>query len=65
MISENIKNFYNNKKIIITGGTGLIGRFIVKKLCDFGAKVTIVSLDKFNNEKRANHIIGNLTNFDF
>ena len=64
MISENIKNFYNNKKIIITGGTGLIGRFIVKKLCDFGAKVTIVSLDKFNNEKRANHIIGNLTNFD-
>jgi GDP-L-fucose synthase len=65
MISDNIKNFFNDKKIIVTGGTGLIGRFTVAKLCDFGAKVTIVSLDKFNNEKRATHIIGDLTNFDF
>ena len=65
MISKNVKIFFNNKKIIVTGGTGLIGSFVVKKLCDFGAKVTIVSLDKFNNEKRATHIIGDLTNFDF
>jgi len=65
MIEDNVKNFFNNKRIIATGGTGLIGRFVVKKLCDFGAKVTIVSLDKFNNEKRATHIIGDLTNFDF
>jgi len=65
MICLNTKNFFTGKKIIVTGGTGLIGRFVVKKLCDFGSKVTIVSLDKFNNEKRAKHIIGDLANFDF
>ncbi len=65
MIKDEIKNFFKNKKIIVTGGTGLIGRFVVKKLCDFEAKVTIVSLDKFNVDQRADHQIGDLTNFDF
>ena len=55
MISEKIKKFFKNKKVIITGGTGLIGRSVVKKLCDFGSKVTVVSLDKFVVDKRAIH----------
>ena len=45
------KKFYKNKRIIVTGGTGLIGRAIVKKLCDFNAKVTVVSLDKLILDK--------------
>jgi GDP-L-fucose synthase len=65
MISESIKKFFTNKKIIVTGGTGLIGRFVVKKLCDFGAYVTVVSLDKLNIDKRAEHILGDLTDFNF
>lgn len=37
--------FYNNKKVLVTGGTGLIGRPLVELLLAQGAKVTIVSLD--------------------
>lgn len=65
MISNSIKKSFKKKKIIITGGTGLIGRFVVKRMCDFGAKVTVISLDKFKVDKRAKHIKGDLTDFNF
>ena len=42
-------NFFKNKKILVTGGTGLIGRPRVKYLVEFGAQVTIVSLDSPTN----------------
>lgn len=38
-------NFYYNKKILVTGGTGMIGIPLVKKLIKKNAKVTVVSLD--------------------
>tara|TARA_B100000575_G_C23139806_1_gene663017 strand:+ start:207 stop:1187 length:981 start_codon:yes stop_codon:yes gene_type:complete len=38
-------NFYYNKKILVTGGTGMIGIPLVKKLLKKNAKVTVVSLD--------------------
>ena len=38
--------FYKNKNILVTGGTGLIGRPLVDLLLAQGANVTIVSLDK-------------------
>ena len=38
-------SIYKNKKILVTGGTGLIGRPLVKKLIDNGANVRIASLD--------------------
>jgi GDP-L-fucose synthase len=37
--------FYGNKKILVTGGTGLIGRPLVEMLMEKGAKVTVASLD--------------------
>lgn len=37
--------FYKGKNILVTGGTGLIGRPLVEMLVEQGAKVTIVSLD--------------------
>ena len=40
-----MKKFYKNKKILITGGTGLIGRQLVNLLLSYGAKLTVVSLD--------------------
>ena len=65
MIKENFINFFKDKKIIVTGGTGLIGRSVVKKLCDFQANVTIISLDKINVDDRAKHVFGDLTDFNF
>lgn len=38
-------SFYNGKNILVTGGTGLIGRPLVEMLIAQGAKVTVVSLD--------------------
>lgn len=38
-------SIYENKKILVTGGTGLIGRPLVRKLIEQGASVRIASLD--------------------
>lgn len=38
-------SFYKNKSVLVTGGTGLIGRPLVDMLIEQGANVTIVSLD--------------------
>ncbi len=43
---RNIKhNFYKGKNILVTGGTGLIGRPLVEMLIEDGSKVRIASLD--------------------
>lgn len=38
-------SFYRGKNVLVTGGTGLIGRPLVEMLVQLGAKVTIASLD--------------------
>lgn len=38
-------SFYRSKKVLVTGGTGLIGRPLAEMLIDAGAIVTIASLD--------------------
>lgn len=65
MINNIIKNKFKNKKIIITGGTGLIGRQITSILLNLKAKITVVSLDKYSTEKGVKHIIGDLSDFRF
>lgn len=37
--------FFKDKQVLVTGGTGLIGRPLVLMLIESGAKVTVVSLD--------------------
>ena len=64
MIKEKILTSFENRNILVTGGTGLIGRQIVKILCDVGANVRIVSLDDVNVEERAEHVYGDLTDFN-
>tara|TARA_B100000989_G_C19528830_1_gene468492 strand:- start:318 stop:1307 length:990 start_codon:yes stop_codon:yes gene_type:complete len=65
MIENKFFTKFKNKKIIITGGTGLIGRQLTKILCDMKARVSVVSLDKYSTDKRAKHIVGDLSNFNF
>ncbi len=54
---------FKKSKILVTGGTGMIGRAIVKYLCDAGANVTSVSLDNLNTDSRAHHLNLDLTQF--
>ncbi len=65
MIAPKVLKSFAGKKVLVTGGTGMIGREIVKILADAKAKVTIVSLDKITVDKRAKHILGDLTDFSF
>lgn len=39
------KSFYEDRKVLVTGGTGLVGRQLVQLLIEQGAKITVVSLD--------------------
>ena len=55
MLSQEILDSFKDKKVLVTGGTGLIGRQIVPILCDAGADVHIISLDDIMVDERAAH----------
>ena len=64
MINKKIINYFKSKDILITGGTGLIGRQIVKIFCDAGAKIKVVSLDDIIVDERAEHVKADLTDLN-
>ncbi len=64
-MEERIRKQFGGRAVLVTGGTGLIGRQVVKLLCDAGAHVRIVSLDRVTVDERAEHVLGDLTSFDF
>jgi len=63
MIEKDILESFRDKKCLVTGGTGLIGRQVVKILIDAGAKVSIVSLDHNIRVPGAHHIVGDLNDY--
>ena len=65
MIKEEVLKNFSKKNVLVTGGTGLIGRQIVEILIGADANVKIVSLDKIRINENAEHIYGDLTSFDF
>lgn len=65
MIPENIMSEFARRRVVVTGGTGLIGRQIVSILCSAGAEVLSVSLDHIEVDKRARHVHGDLADFPF
>lgn len=57
---------YANKNVLVTGGTGLIGRPLVELLLQAGANVRVVSLDDESRcPKGAEFVRGNLMHWDF
>lgn len=57
--------FRVNQSALVTGGSGLIGRQLVRKLADRGYSVKTVSLDDILVEGASCHIVGDLTDFEF
>ncbi len=64
MITPDLLNAFTGKKALVTGGSGLIGRQVVKYLCDAGANVVIASLDRITVDSRAEHRFADLTDFN-
>jgi GDP-L-fucose synthase len=65
MIPEDVQGAFAGRSALVTGGTGLIGREVVRRLCDFGAHVTSVSLDDLAADPRAKSVRGDLRSLDF
>ncbi len=51
-------NFFENKRILVIGATGLIGNHLVRRLLDEKAKVIIVG----RNEEKIKDVFGNILN---
>ncbi len=64
-IKDEVLSNFSGRSVLVTGGTGLIGRQVVDILCGAGAAVRIVSLDKLSVHDKAEHIFGDLRNFEF
>lgn len=56
---------YKKKSVLVTGGTGLVGRQVVNLLVENGADVTVVSLDKISSHLKAKLVFGDLTDLNF
>lgn len=64
MKAEVLKSF-EGKKVLVTGGTGLIGRQVVSILCEAKAIVVVATLDKLKLDDRAIYLYGDLTEFNY
>lgn len=64
MFPENILASFRSANVLVTGGTGLIGRQVVSILEEAGANIMIVSLDKVTVSKKAKSVFGDLTDFN-
>ena len=53
------------KSVLVTGGTGMIGREVVRLLIENGCDVTSVSLDEFELDHRVKYIRGDLSDLTF
>ena len=64
MISGKVLNSLSSLNVLVTGGTGLIGRQIVKILCNAKANVKVVSLDNIVVDERAEYVKADLTDLN-
>lgn len=65
MIDPPVLENFTGKNVLVTGGTGLIGRQVISILCGAGAHVKSVSLDRITVHPSAEYVIGDLTDFSY
>ena len=65
MITPEVLRSFQDKNVLVTGGTGMIGRQVVDILAHAGARIKVVSLDRMVLSYRAEYICGDLTEFSF
>lgn len=65
MIDSPILRSFAGADVLVTGGTGLIGRQVVDILVATGAHVRIASLDQVVVNPGADHVVGDLASFEF
>ena len=61
MIDDRVLRSFKGKNVLVTGGTGLIGRPVVEMLSGAGARVTVVSLDRLRVPAGVRHAFGDIT----
>jgi len=65
-----MENFYRDKKILITGGTGSLGKALIGKLKQFNCKLIVYSRDEgkqalsFGNDSDIIRVIGDVRDLD-
>ena len=57
-------NFFKDKKVLVAGGTGLIGMQLCDKLIKLGANVTVASLDDYKSKKKLKFVKADLRSFE-
>jgi GDP-L-fucose synthase len=63
LITDGILRNLSGANCLVTGGTGMIGREVVRILCDAGARVRSLSLDELQVDSRAEQIKADLADF--
>ena len=64
------KEFFDNKKILITGGTGSLGKAIIKYLKQYNCTIIVYSRDEgkqalaFGNDPSITRVIGDIRDFE-
>lgn len=65
-VKDKVDKMYQDKKVLVTGGTGMIGIQLVKLLLDSGAHVRVASLDDPSlASKDVEFVRGNLMDWEF
>jgi len=65
MLTDSILKSFKGKNILVTGGTGLVGRQVVEVVRQTGAQVTVVSLDRIEPTPHVQYQYGDLCSFEF
>ena len=65
MLTPSITAEFHGRRVVVTGGTGMIGRHVSRLLCEAHARVVTVSLDRVVVDGAAEHVFGDLSDFRF